>query len=418
MTDRSLAYLAGISVQEVKGLRGKRGMDLTDAGVDSVAALLMHIPRRYIDRSTQVELATVPVGEEVTVIATVQKVSTRRPRRNLVIVEAQVFDGTAPLKAVWFNQGFRARQLNEGAEVALSGKVERFRGRLQMKSPAVDVLRSGGESLVTGRVVPIHPGVGDASPGYLRRAIHNALGRARPIADPIPEEMADRLDLMSRDLAFASIHFPDAMAEVAAARTRLAFDELFRLEVALALTKRWNASNAVGIEHPVDGQLVADFIAGLPYTLTGAQTRVIDEITADLGSAEPMHRLLQGEVGSGKTVVAVASLLIGVEGGFQGAVMAPTEVLAEQHFRGIADLLESSGMTPGAIPDRRGMVTLFDAATGPDERRPQIRLALLTSSSTRVNFAESISRVDLLKLIADGDIDVVVGTHALIQEGV
>lgn len=229
---RTLAYLAGIGVQEVKGLSGKRGKDLDEAGIRSVADLILHVPRRYIDRSTESEMRDVPIGEEVTVIGTVQSVSTRRPRRNLVIVEAQMTDGTAPLKAVWFNQGFRARQLNEGAEVALSGKVERFKGRLQMKSPAVDVLRSSTESLVTGRVVPIHPGIGDASPGYLRRAMHNALQRARPVADPLPEAMLDRLDLMDRDSALQSIHFPESMVEVPAARRRLAFDEFFRLEVA------------------------------------------------------------------------------------------------------------------------------------------------------------------------------------------
>ena len=418
MTVRTLAYLAGIDVRDVKGLKGKRGAALADAGVTSVADLLMHIPRRYIDRSTQAELRSVPVGEEITIIGTVQSVSTRRPRRNLVIVEAQVTDGTAPMKAVWFNQGFRARQLAEGAEVALSGKVERYRGRLQMKSPAVDVLRSSTESLVTGRVVPIHPGVGDASPGYIRRAMHNALSRSRPIADPLPESMLDRLDLMGRDAAFGSIHFPEVMPEVTAARRRLAFDEFFRLEVALALTKRWNASNSVGIRHKLSGELTEVFASGLPYALTGAQARVIEEINTDLAASEPMHRLLQGEVGSGKTVVAVMALLTALQGGYQGAVMAPTEVLAEQHFRGIGDLLATARMAPSGVPDARGMVSLFDTLEEPSEERPQVRLALLTSSSTRVNFADTISREALLALVASGDVDVVIGTHALIQDGV
>ncbi len=417
MTGRTLAYLAGIPVQQVKGLSGKRGADLAEAGVKTVADLLMHVPRRYIDRSTKVDLNAVPVGEEVTVLATVQNVSTRRPRRNLTIVEAQLSDGTATVKAVWFNQGFRARQLSEGAEVALSGKVERFRGRLQMKSPAVDVLQSGGESLVTGRVVPIHPGVGAAGPGYLRRAMHNALARSRPIADPLPADMVARLGLGARDTAFGSIHFPDALDDVAPARTRLAFDEFFRLEVALALTKRWNASQSVGIRHQTDGSVLDEFIGALPYTLTGAQVRVMEEIRRDLAGPEPMHRLLQGEVGSGKTVVAVASLLVGVQGGYQGAVMAPTEVLAEQHFRGIADLLDLAGMTPDAWPDPRGMVSLFEAAKTEGSHH-EVRLALLTSNSARANFKDSITRPELLELVAAGEVDIVVGTHALIQEGV
>ena len=419
--ERTLAYLSTVPVQKVKGLSGKRGKDLAEAGVGSVADLLMHAPRRYIDRSTEAKLSDVPIGQEVTVIASVQKVSTRRPRRNLVIVEAQMTDGTAPLKAVWFNQAFRARQLSEGAEVALSGKVERFRGRLQMKSPAVDVLRSGSESLTTGRIVPIHPGVGDASPGYLRRAMHNALQRARPIADPLSDDVLDRLDLMSRDPAFSAIHFPESLAEVGPARRRLVYDEFFRLEVALALKKRWNASQATGIVHRVDGPLVHDFVAGLPYDLTGAQERVIDEIAADMASSDPMHRLLQGEVGSGKTVVAIAALLTGVQGGYQGAVMAPTEVLAEQHFLGMSDVLDSAGLRPTGVPDDRGMVSLFDAALEEADQggdRPQVRVGLLTSNNARVNYADDVGRVELIEQISAGNIDVVVGTHALIQEGV
>ncbi len=420
MIERTLAHLAGISVQEVKGLRGMRGEALAKAGITSVADLLMHVPRRYIDRSQQLDLTSVPVGQEVTVIATVQKVSTRRPRRNLAIIEAELsLEGSVPIKAVWFNQTFRARQLRAGSEVALSGKVERLRGRLEMKSPAVDVLSSSTESLVTGRVVPIHPGVGEASPGYLRRSIHNALARSRPIADPLPVSIRERLDLMDRDAAFAAVHFPDTMGEVVPARQRLAFDEFFRLEVALALKKRRNAERAIGIEHDVHGALVDSFVSALPYTLTGAQQRVIEEIRADLAAAEPMHRLLQGEVGSGKTVVAMAALLTGVQGGYQGAVMAPTEVLAEQHFRGISDLLDQAGMAPRGIPNQAGMVSLFDAVeeTGPQDR-PHVRIALLTSNSALVNFDGSLRRADLLELIEKGDIDIVVGTHALIQEGV
>ena len=412
---RSLAYLAGLSVHEVKGLRGKRADALIEGGVATVADLLLHTPRRYIDRSTQVALNEVPVGEEVTVIGVVTSVSTRRPRRNMVIVEAQIFDGTSYLKAVWFNQGFRARQLNDGAEVALSGKVDRFRGRLQMKAPAVDVLKGSTESLVTGRVVPIHPGVGGASPGFLRRGIHNAIGRARPITDPFPEELLDRLDLLDRDTAIAAIHFPESMAEVPAARRRLVFDEFFRLEVALAMTKRRKMADSVGIEHVANAELVDRFVAGLPYALTGVQRRAIDEIGGDLSKAHPMHRLLQGEVGSGKTVVAVAAVLTGVQGGYQTALMAPTEVLAEQHFLSVAGLISDAGMRP----DADGTSSLFDQ-TDDDPDRPQVRVALLTGTHAEVNFRPrgETGRAELVGLVAKGDIDIVIGTHALIQEGV
>ncbi|MGH8874063.1 MAG: ATP-dependent DNA helicase RecG, partial [Acidimicrobiia bacterium] len=356
---------------------------------------------------------------EVTVVARGVGVSTRRPRRNLAIIEARLTDGPSTLTAVWFNQAFRERQLAPGAEVALSGVVESFRGRLQMKSPAVDLLSSSAESLVTGRVVPVHQSVGEMSPGHLRRAVHEALKIARPISDPLPEELVERLGMVSRDRAIAEIHFPEQEAEVGPARERLVFDELFRLEVALALQKRRRAVEEVGIAHPATGELVDQFVAGLPFVLTDAQRRVIGELRDDLASDQPMHRLLQGEVGSGKTVLAAVALLYGIEGGYQGAVMAPTEVLAEQHYRGMRGLLEEAGLAPAAEGDgaRLGMGSLFGDGDGAPDR--PVSIGLITSSTAEVNFRPpgGASRQEVMGWVADGRIDLVVGTHALIQEG-
>ncbi len=416
---RTLAYLGGVPIERVSGLSGKRGEALRKAGIRSVADLLLHAPRRYIDRSTQVSLDEVPVGEEVTVIATVQDVSTRRPRRNLTIIDATFTDGRGYLKATWFNQTFRARQLSAGAEVALSGKVERYRGRLQMKSPAVDVLSSPSQSLTTGRVVPIHPSMSDVAPGHLRRAVHNALGRALPLSDPLATEFRDRLDLVDRETAIKDIHFPDSIDAVGPARHRLVFDELFRLEVALALTKNRRAAEAKGIQHTTDRSLVDAFLASLPFEPTGAQQRAIGEIITDLAGVHPMHRLLQGEVGSGKTVVAVAALLQAVAGGRQGAVMAPTEVLAVQHYLGIRDLLGRAEMAPLERGDgaRLGMDSLFADA---DAHRRTITLALLTSSASELSDRPpgAASRSEVVDAVAEGRVDIVIGTHALIQEGV
>ncbi|MBT8197435.1 MAG: ATP-dependent DNA helicase RecG, partial [Acidimicrobiia bacterium] len=419
MPGRSLAYLSAIGVENVKGLKGKRSKALEEAGVVSVADLLLHAPRRYLDRSTTVELAKVPLGEEVTVMATVRKTTMRRARRGMAIVEAVVGDDSGTLTAVWFNQAFRYRQLQEGAQVALSGKAERYRGKLQMSSPAVDVLDSPSEPLLTGRVVPIHPTVGGVGPGYLRRAIHNALGRSRPIEDPVPTELVRRLGLMSRDEAIGSIHFPDTYAEAMTARKRLVYDELFRLEVALALRKRRQMAESNGLAHTPGGALVDRFVTALPYELTGAQKRSIDEIAGDMSAPHAMHRLLQGEVGSGKTVVAVASLLGGVQGGYQGAVMAPTEVLATQHYLGIRALLETADLAPPAHqPDGdAGTESLF---TGEEGEGPFVRCVLLTSTTAESNDREpgTATRDEVLAMIASGDADVVVGTHSLIQEGV
>ncbi len=382
MSGNTLAQLAGIEVGRIKGLSGKRGEKLRKAGIVTVADLLLHVPRRYVDRSRTLPLSDVPLDEEVTVVGTVKKVSVRRPRRGLVIIEATIYDETGLLKAVWFNQAFRERQLAVGTEVALSGTLTRFRGSLQMQSPDADVLDRPSESLVTGRIMPVHPTVGGIGPGYLRRAIHSALLKARPMPDPVPLAMRERLGLLDRDTAIGDIHFPDQIEAAEAARSRLVFDELFRLEIALAVRKHRQIDEAEGISHDGDGSLVAAFLEALPYEMTGAQSRAISEIQHDMAAPHPMHRLLQGEVGSGKTVVAMAALLTAVQGGFQGAVMAPTEVLADQHHIGLAPLAELVG----------------------------VRMALLTGSSS--------GRDETLQAVATGTVDLVVGTHALIQEGV
>ncbi|MFH1330418.1 MAG: ATP-dependent DNA helicase RecG [Actinomycetota bacterium] len=430
MSGRSLAYLAGLPVEQVKGVGERLGRELRKAGIASVGDLLFHFPRRHIDRSRVAPISRVPLGVEVTVVGVVVRVAVRRPRSGLTLVEALVAgraeyevveeDGAwralpapgypdlpaaafdteeearrwvaeeAPrvaadvLGSLWvtfFNQAFRERQLPPGTEVALSGKVERFRGRLQMKSPVVDVL-GGAAHRRTGRIVPVYPTVGGVASWRLEQLLANAVARSRPVTDPLPPGLVARLGLASRDAAIAGIHFPETPAEAEAARARLVFDELFRLEVALALRKRRQIEEEEGITHSGEAGLVEAFVAALPYRLTGAQERTIAEIRADMASPHPMHRLLQGEVGSGKTVVAMAALLTGVQGGYQGAVMAPTEVLAEQHFFGLEPLARLVG----------------------------VRMALLTSNSP--------DRPGVLAAVAEGTVDVVVGTHALIQEGV
>jgi ATP-dependent DNA helicase RecG len=208
------------------------------------------------------------------------------------------------------------------------------------------------------------------------------LARSRPIADPISEEVLESLGLISRDQALADMHFPEEPIDLVPARERLVFDELFRLELALALKKQRQLEESSGLNHDVSAGLVEAFIDGLPYDLTGAQIRSLEEIQADMASPHPMHRLLQGEVGSGKTAVAVASILTAVQGGYQGAVMAPTEVLADQHYIGMRPLCEQVG----------------------------VRMGLLTGSSAE--------RDETLAALIEGTLDVVVGTHALIQDGV
>jgi len=408
---RTLAYLACVPVGRVKGIGPRTEHRLATLGIRSVADLLLHVPRRYLDRSRMYAVADVPVGEEVTVAGTVEAVDRRRISRNRTMITARIRDGRATLGAVWFNPYLR---IAPGQEVALSGRVEVFRGHLRMRNPDVD--RLGGESLVTGRIVPVHPTLAGLGPRQLRRAVADALARSRPVAEVVPEELRTRLGLVTRDRALWDIHFPEDHAAAAAARRRLVFDELFRLELALALRKEEQRRSASGIAHRPDGPLLERFLGALPYRLTRAQQQALEEILGDLGSPHPMHRLLQGEVGSGKTVVAVAAMLVAVQSRTQAAVMAPTEVLAEQHYLGTVAALEAAGLepSPATSAGAAGTVSLF----GDGDQEPAIRVALVTGNSILTNFdGGRATRARVLEWIADGTVDLVVGTHALIGEG-
>lgn len=387
---------------------------LAEAGIESVADLLLHVPRRYLDRSQMFDLSSVPLNEEVTVGGTVLSVRRRRISRNRTMIDADITDGTNVITGVWFNPYLK---IAEGSELVLSGKAERFRGRLQMKSP--DIARLDAEdSLITGRVVPIHPAAGGFSSTNVRTAIDNALRRSRPITEVLPSAMINRHRLMGRDEAMTTIHFPETREDVDPARHRLVFDELFRLEIALARRKRLQIDSATGIVHDAFGEMVGAFLEALPYELTGAQVRSVDEIQHDMATPHPMHRLLQGEVGSGKTVVAVAALLTGIQSDYQGAVMAPTEVLAEQHYLSIRDLLVEAGLGPAEMDPigDAGTVSLF---ADEEPLGSGVKMALLTSNSAEVNFLHqgTAKRSDVVGWIAAGDVDLVIGTHALIQEG-
>lgn len=393
MTGRTLVSLGKVDVGRLKGVGEKKRQSLADAGIDTVLDLLTHYPRRYVDRTSQAAIRDIPEGHEATVVAVVRKVTGRRTRNGRSLVEIDVFDGSSYLKCSFFNQPWRSKQLATGAEVVIFGKLERYRGARQMVNPVVDLVGNR-----TGRIVPIYPQSEKAGlvTWELAGWIDEALERAGRLVDPLPSEWCDRLDLVDRSWAMTQIHHPESMGAAQAARKRLAFDELLRLQAILVLRKRAVERDAVGIRHEVEGDLVARFLKGLPFPLTGAQHQAIEEIQRDLGGPHPMHRLLQGDVGAGKTIVAVAALLTATQGGYQGALMAPTEVLAEQHHLGISALL--AGLT---VPD---VATL----TG---ERP-VAVALLTN---RTGVAE---RAKLHAGLAAGSVDLLIGTHALLTEGV
>ncbi|MDB0005877.1 ATP-dependent DNA helicase RecG [Ilumatobacteraceae bacterium] len=391
----TLRDLAGIGVDRLRGVGESRRRALADFGIDTVLDLLTHYPRRWIDRTNQMRINDAAVGSEVLLIVEVRSVEERTVRNRRKLVTAKVGDGSGQISLVFFNQPWRMRQLEVGSLVAVHGKMEEYRGYRQMTNPLVDPI---GDR--TGRIVPVYPQSEKIrlSTWEIAGLVEQALRRceARGIIDPVPRAHLDRLGLIDRFHAIRSIHTPGSMADAQSARRRLAFDELLRVQVALVRRKRDLEAASLGVEHVVQGELLDRFLAALPFPLTDAQQRTIGEISSDLSLARPMHRLLQGDVGAGKTLVAVAALIMAVQGRHQGALMAPTEVLAEQHHTGISALLDEL-----RIPDPNN---LFGD-------RP-VRIAMLTNRVTGQD------RREVLAGLADGSIDLVVGTHALIQDAV
>jgi ATP-dependent DNA helicase RecG len=391
---RTLAFLQSQPVTVISGVGPRKAEALKQVGIETVLDLLTHYPIRYIDRTRRLTIREARVGEEAVVLATVKRVTSRRTRQRRALVEVDVFDGTSYLRCTFFNQPWRASQLKPGIEAAFFGRIENFRGRRQMVNPVVDLV---GDR--TGRIVPLYPQSEKAGlvTWELAGWIAEALERAKEFVDPVPEAVRRRLDLPGRTWAFNQVHAPESMGAAQAARRRLAFDELFRLQTVLVMRKRAVERESKGIRHAVGGELVRRFHAALPFPLTGAQRRAIAEIEADLAGPHPMHRLLQGDVGAGKTVVAVSAMLVAVEGGHQAALMAPTEVLAEQHYLSVRDMLGDL-----RVPDTGA--TLFD-------ERP-VRVALLT------NRVIGRAREEVLAGLAAGEIDILVGTHALLVDRV
>ncbi len=414
---RKLRQLAALPVGVLKGVGATAERELAELGITTVLDLLTHYPRqgRYIDGTRLVPIAGLVEGEKVSVLAEVVRVSQpssgygRGRRRGPSRVELVVGDDTGRLKVVFFNQSWRAKQLAAGTLALFFGTVSSYRDALQLTSPTADVLRAAGdeaepgETERAGKVFPVYPLTDKArlTSARISRYAGEALDRAGTFADPVPADRRHRIGLVDRTAAFNHIHRPATVAEIGPARRRLAFDELFRLQLALVLRQSRLQQDARGIRHLVahqDGSptLVDQFVAGLPFTPTDAQARAIADLRADLAGPLPMHRLLQGDVGSGKTVVAVAAMLTAVDGGHQAALMAPTEVLAEQHVAEVRSLVAGLQVT--------------DPATL-EGRRP-LNVALLT------NRTGAADRTRLHAGLADGTVDLLVGTHALLTDRV
>ena len=381
-----LAKAPGVSAALAKAL--EEGF-----GYRTARDLIEHYPRRYLTRGELTDLAHAKKGAEVTLVGTVRNLARKQPRRNLRILEVRVADDSGAWVCTWFNQPWHAQKLTVGTVAAFSGRLAWKAGRLGMANPGYEVLREGDDPEgFANEVIPVYPATKDISSGRIRRAVGALLDRYGDVPDFVPEPLRRTHHLPDRAAALEAIHRPADRKEAARARDRLVYDELFVLQVGLALRRRAQEAGQHGQPLQTDGDLTKRLLASLPFQPTAAQSRVMAEIGTDLARSKPMHRLLQGEVGSGKTLVALWSLLCAVQSGAQGAIMAPTEVLADQHGINLRGLLEPLGEGGG----------LFG---GP-------RVEVLTAGVT------GAARQRVLEGVAAGEVDLLVGTHALLSEGV
>jgi ATP-dependent DNA helicase RecG len=374
-------------LEALPGVGPQRAKLLAKLGLVTIEdALGQHLPSRHEDRSQILPLGRLTVGEARTCAGTIAGISPPprgRPRMPLTVM---IRDASGFLRCVWFNQPYLARVFKRGQYLIVHGKVQPYgRGPLQMQVKDYELVEDGeDETLHTGRLVPVYPATEGLTQRPLRRLMKRLVdGWADTIEDPLPATVREKLGLLPLGQAIRGAHFPDTDASQSLARGRLVFDDFFLLEIGLAL-RRHREGRRRGLAMNPRGDLAQRLLAGLPYTLTAAQERVRREIKMDMAEPYPMNRLLQGDVGSGKTVVAALAMVTAIEAGYQAALMAPTEILAEQHMMTLQALLEPLGA----------------------------RVVLLTSA------VKGKARQAAVEAVESGAAACAVGTHALVQGGV
>ncbi len=380
------------SVKVLHGVGDRLSQTLSTLGLNTLEDLLFYFPRRYDDYSQLKSINRLEYGEETTVLGAIQSIFSRPVRGGKVqMTEAVVSDGTASLRVNWFNQPWLASRYTTGTQVVLSGKIDQYMGRLTMTNPEMEPVEA--EHLHTNRIVPVYSLTANLTQKNLRRLMYQTISYWAPrVSDYLPASVRNAVKLIDLSTALFNVHFPESNDMLDVARWRLAFDEIFLLQLGVLSQKRsWQSATAQVFETPAEW-LNAQ-IACLPFPLTGAQQRVLQEIRGDLASGHPMDRLIQGDVGSGKTVVAALTIAMITRHGAQAAVMAPTSILAEQHYRTLTRLM--------TLPDGDGAALL-----------PPEALRLLVGDTPEAE------KQEIRQGLADGSIQVVIGTHALIEDPV
>lgn len=368
------------SLERIKGVGEKTAEQFAAAGLQTVSDLITFLPRKYEDFSHVTSIADIQPGK-VTVKARCEKIETRPVRRGMKVTTATLVDDTGKIQAVWFNQPYRAAQLKGDAEHYFSGEFEFSYNRFQLTNPSAE--KVSDIPVQTDRILPVYPAIA----GLKTQLVRKILAELRPLMTMLPETLPDtivkREGLISYSQAILGMHFPESREEIDMARERLAFEELYQLLLASQLNKQENA-RLEGWSIRFHQEVIKEFVHNLPFSLTNAQRIAAWDIFQDFEKATPMNRLLQGDVGSGKTVVAGIAARQAAYDGFQTALMAPTEILASQHAATLDALLTPFG----------------------------VRVGLLTGS------VKGKARQALYTAIKEGEVDIVVGTHALIQSTV
>lgn len=369
-------------VTDLKGVGDAVAKRLARLGISTVGELLEHFPRRYEDRSRQFKINQICSGEFAFFSALVEKGELQYTRGKSI---ARIFvrDETGKAVLIWFNQPYRAKAWKPGVRLLVYGRASRFRDSWQLESPEVE-LESDRDSLNTARIVPVYPLTQGVASRTLRKWISEALQLMQGLQETIPAVIREKYNLISRQSALREIHFPTDWQTMKQAKRRIVFEELFMLQCGLAFLRSQRFIDRRSFCHAHDGEKVNRLRESLPFLLTDDQKKAYDEIRHDMESEKPMHRLLQGDVGSGKTAVALLALVKTVENGLQGIMMVPTEILAEQHFQSCSELLSQAGVRSGLLTGR---------VKGKD-------------------------RVELLRQLQQGELEIVFGTHALLQPDV
>ena len=376
------------NITELKGIGLKNSNKFSSLGITTIKNLLEHYPRRYEDRSNLKMVCELPLEEYSTFKAKVFKVIQTKPNRKLTITKVIVSDISGNVTLTWFNQPYQKSKFSPGMKIIVSGKIQKKYYGLEINNP--DIEPDIEEVLNNRRIFPVYPANEYINQWQIRNLITQTLDKLEilntehKLPETLPEDILKNYDLIDRYTAIQNVHFPESTELLNKAKHRLIFEELYLLQCALLYLRKNNKQNSTSIKHSPDGSLIKKLEKSLPFKLTSDQLKAINDVKKDMEDVIPMQRLIQGDVGSGKTIIAAFALAKTVESGYQGALMAPTEILAEQHYQNLSKLFNPHN----------------------------INLVLLTKSLT------TKERRETLEKISDGSADIIIGTHSLIQDKV